>query len=289
MAGTEATVDAKCFAAAFGKPGACLAELADQGVGSIELREFDPDSSANTLLCAAQSVIRSGMCVTLHGYLPNNTEDTLFGDVYPPLLPTIDFLKDYQEDTIMVVHAHADPHADHATLAESTARALQRIAESIHTGKIPVRVALEINRYHGADTPGTTYDGLLEMAQHAGYSEVGFCWDMGHTHSSVLQHKLPPAPPPEFVKEVIHTHIHGLSSDGTDTHRPLIESNSHIASGVDQLKSCGYSGIYNLELYPMRWGTQNRTRDGVLGSICCLRDILKRTAVPAAVDPHSLR
>jgi len=275
LAGAEEGADAQCFSDAFGKPHNCLAQLKDHGVGSIELHKVGPDSPARSLLAAARTVICSGMDLTLHGYLPSTTGGPLFGDVYPSLLSTIDFLKSLQEETVMVVHAHADPRASNATLVESTARVLGRIAESIHTCDLPVRVGLEINRYHGVETPGTTYEGLLDIVQHVGCSEVGFCWDMGHTRSSVLQHRLPPAPPPEFLRKVIHTHVHGLSLDG-DTHRPLTESNSHIAFGISQLRPYGYSGPYNLELYPMRWGAEETVRDEVLGSIHCLRKILCR-------------
>jgi len=275
LTGAEETADAKCFSEAFGKPYDCLAELKDHGVGSIELQRFGPDSPASSLLDVAQSILGSGISLTFHGYLPGNVAGPLFGDAYPQLLPTINFLEDQQEETVMVVHAHADPHASYGAMVESTARALERLAESIHRCDLPVRVSLEINRYHGGQTPGATYDGLLEIAQHLECSEVGFCWDMGHTRSSVLQNRLPATPPPEFVKRVIHTHVHGLSPDG-DTHRPLIESSLHVASGISQLRSFAYGGTYNLELFPRRWGAEKTVRGEVLGSILCLREILNR-------------
>lgn len=215
------------------------------------------------------------MKLTLHGYLTGSMAGLLFGDVYQQLLPTIDYLKDQQEETVMVVHALADPGASKSNLAKSTTRTLERLAESIHTYNLPVRVALEINRYHGVEIPDTTYDGLLEITQYLSCSEVGFCWDMGHTRSNVLQHRLPPVPPPEFLRKVIHTHVHGLSPDG-DTHWPLTKDSSNVESGVIQLKSFGYRSICNLELYPMRWGAEKTVRDEILGSILCLRKILSR-------------
>jgi len=193
--------------------------------------------------------------------------------MYPELAPTLGYLRDQQGETVMVVHALVDPDASCGAMTESTVRALERLAESLHTRDLPVKVSLEINRHHGVEAPGTTYDSLLEIAQRLGSRGIGFCWDMGHTHSSVLQGRLPAVPPPEFLRRVIHTHVHGLSADG-DTHWPLTESNSHIASGVSQLKALGYGGTYNLELYPMRWGAEHTVRDGILGSVLCLREIL---------------
>ena len=275
LAGTGETADARCFSESFGKPCDCLVELKDNGVGSIEIGGFGPDAAADTLLGVAQHILGSGMRLTLHGYQTGNAAGHLFDNVYKQLLPTLNYIRDQQENTVMVVHALADPAASYHSMVEFTTRSLKRLAESIQTCSLPVRIGLEINRYHGLETPGITDDGLLEIAQHMGSSDIGFCWDMGHTASSVLQKKLSEARSPEFLSKVIHTHLHGLSRDG-DTHRPLTESSSHIASGVSQLTALGYGGTYNLEFYPMRWGSEHTVRDEILGSIRCLQEILNK-------------
>jgi sugar phosphate isomerase/epimerase len=273
LIGAEISGNAKYFFEAFGKPCDCLAELKDHGIGSIELK-FGSDTLPNSLLTAARSIIRSGMYITLHGYLPNNTAGTLFGDIYPMLLPAIDFLKNQQEEIVMTLHGHAAPCASNAALIESTTRTLKGLIESVGICNYTVKLAVEINRFHRnrIKTYDTTYEGILKVTQHLTDSEIGFCWDMGHTQSSFLQNMLPATPPFEFVRKVIHTHVHGLSPRGT-THWPLTKSTAHIASGVRQLKSCGYNGIYNLELYPMRWDAENIVRDEILTSIHCLQKI----------------
>ena len=205
--------------------------------------------------------------------LPDSVDGPGFGDAYPTHVPVIDFLMNRGEAMIMVVHAHSDKTASIEALGKSTARTLVQIAEFIRSGDLPLMVALEISRYHqGVRDPATTYEGLLDMIRDVEGAQVGFCWDIGHTQSSVLQNKLPAEPPLEFVRRVIHTHLHELSPDG-DTHRPLTESSLHIASGVSQLRSIGYDGTYNLELYPLRWATENTVRDQVLGSIGFLREL----------------
>lgn len=274
--GEETTPETSCFAKAFGKSSDCLAELKDYGISSIELRGIGPDSASDDLLQAAQNVLTSGMHLTLHGYLSDNAPDHLFGGAHPQLCATTSYLRDQQEETVVVVHALTNAQAGHHTFVESTLRALERLAEDIHAHDLPVRVGLEISRYHGLHSPGTTYEGLLDIAQTLDDSEIGFCWDVGHTHSSFLQDRLPEAPPSKFVERTIHTHLHGLAPDG-DTHRPLIGSSSHIESAISQLRSFGYNGTYNLELYPTRWGVGSDVRDGILDSILCLQGILDRT------------
>jgi len=285
--GADETADAKCLSEAFGKPCDCLAELKDQGVSSIEISGFSHDMASDILLDSVRSILSSGMQLTLHGYLTSNTASRLFGDIYPQLLPTITYLKDQHEKTVMVVHALADLHASYRNMVESTARELGQLAESIQACNLPVRVSLEINRFHGIETPGASYEGLLEIAKHVRNPNIGFCWDMGHTRSSVLQNRLPAVPPPEFIRKVNHTHLHGLSPDG-DTHGSLTESSSHIASGISRLMSCGYDGAYNLELYPARWETENNVRDEILGSVLCLRTILSRLQEDTSTENNSV-
>lgn len=281
LIGTNAGDGAKAFAGAFGNPERCLSELRAHGVGSIELQGVGPKSRAADLLDAARCVIGSGMALTVHGYLPGDTQRSLFEDADAPLLPAMEFLKTAGKDTVMVVHAHADPAVDWSALTASSAQALERLAGDIGRYDLPIAVALEINRYHGVDTPGATYDGLLEIAERAEAWKPGFCWDLGHTLSSAMQHKLPATPPDDFIAKVIHTHIHGVLPDG-ETHQPLTGPVPGHDDGLRRLASAGYAGICNLELYPWRWASEDKVRAGVLGSVTCLRELLARVRSAAA-------
>jgi sugar phosphate isomerase/epimerase len=279
LAGAVESPLGESFAEAFGDPDSCLAELREHGVGSIELKRFGPTSSAEVLLSVAERILGSGLKLSLHGYLTGSATGRTFGDLYPPLLPTVDWLKERQGEVVMVVHSLVDAESDYTAVLESTGCALQRLAEGVRASELPIRVALEINRFHGHESPGTTYDGILEIARRVrGVPGLGFCWDIGHTRSSELQGRLAASPPDEFVEKVIHTHVHGLSTDA-DTHWPVTESSSHIAAGVRRLRSVGYDGTYNLELYPTRWEPgPDAARRGILDSVRCLREILNTAA-----------
>jgi sugar phosphate isomerase/epimerase len=274
LTGADDSAGDKCLSGSFGKPRDCLADLKDNGITSIELQGFGPDASPDKFRDAVERILGSGMQLTLHGYLSDNTGGRLSGDIHSQLLSTVESFENRQEETVVVVHVLASPGASYRTVVETTTQALARLAEDIRTHNLPVTIGLEINRYHGADSPGTTYDGLLDIVQRLGSSEIGFCWDMGHTSSSVLQKKLALVPPPEFIAKVIHTHVHDLSPEG-DTHWPLTESCPHLASGISRLEACGYTGIYNLELYPTRWGAQQDAKDGILRSVLRLSNIIR--------------
>jgi sugar phosphate isomerase/epimerase len=287
LAGADDGAAARCLSDAFGRPRDCLAYLRDNGITSIELQAFGPDTSPDTFLDAVERILGSGMHLTLHGHLADNTAGRPPGDVHSQFLSAADALGDRQEETVVVVHALARPGASYGTMLQETTRALARLVEDIRTHDLPVTIGLEITRYHGAESPGTHYDGLLEIAGCLRNARVGFCWDLGHTCSSVLQRKLPPAPPPEFIANVVHTHVHHLSPEG-DTHWPLTDSCPHLASGISRLAACGYAGIYNLELYPTRWAPQQDAREGILRSVLCLRKILARIRCrqqPTSQDP----
>ena len=284
LTGANDSADAICFSEAFGQPRDCLADLSDHGITSIELQGFGSDASADSVRGAVGCILGSGLHLTLHGYLSNHTTGHLSVGVHTQLLSSADLMKERREDTVMVVHALAIPGASHRTMVEATVAASERLAEDIRTCDLPITTSLEISRYHGVEFPGTTYDALLEIARHLRNSGSGSCWDMGHTRSSVQQGRLPSDPPTEFIKRVNHTHVHGVSSRG-DTHRPLTEPSPHIVSWINQLKSFGYDGTYNLELYPSRWGAKDTVRSKVLSSVRYLRKIVEQS--PPGDDPKA--
>jgi sugar phosphate isomerase/epimerase len=275
LTGKNDSAGAKCLSDALGKPRDCLANLKGNGVTSIELQGFGPDISPDEFLCAVERILGSGMHLTLHGCLTDDTARLRSCESHSKLLAVADLLEKQQAEIIMVVHALACPGASYRSMVDATTRALERLTEDIRTHDLPVIISLEIERHHGVESPGTTYDGLLDISQRLGSSELGFCWDMGHTCSSVSQKKLASVPPAEFTAKVNHTHVHNLSPEG-DTHWPLTDSCPDLASGISRLEARGYTGIYNLELYPTRWVAQQDAKDGMLRSVICLRKILNQ-------------
>jgi sugar phosphate isomerase/epimerase len=202
------------------------------------------------------------MRLTLHGHLPAPAQDSVPGYTQSPFLSALDSFRDRQAEMVVVVHALESRPESSNTTVEATAGVLARIDEEVRTCAPPVTIALEINRYRGADSPATTNVGLIEIAKRLEGAEIGFCRDFGHARFSFLQEKLPPAPPAEFLSNVYHTHIHGLSTEG-QTHWPLSEDCGYLVSDISRLDSYGFDGVYNLELYPTRWAAQQDVRDSI--------------------------
>lgn len=260
-----------------GEPDAFLGELKQHGVNTIEIQGVAPPSFDGSLLTAMRRIACAGMGFTFHSHLPTASGQASRLCRSPLRSPdTIAFLKKLNARTIMVVHAFQTAGVKQKVLVKSSVQGLRALVESIRRDSLPIRVAVEINRYHGTDGPGVTYDGLIEIGKHFNNDEVGFCWDMGHTQSSVLQGKLPSEPPSEFLSRVIHVHVHDLSPDG-DTHWPLTANCPHLKAGIRRLNISGYTGIYNLELYPGRWGEAERAKDATLRSVLRLGIICHET------------
>lgn len=260
---------------AFGRVEEWLALLRDQEIASVEVGAYGPDATAEDLLSAGETVIAAGLGVSLHSYLPQDIHGAGMRDAYPNHFPLLERLHRSQGETMIVLHGHSRKAPGDATaLADSTMRVLERLTRIIRNQKPPVRVALENMRYHSdICDPCTTYRELLNIADGIGISDIGFCWDIGHTLSSVARHRLELDPPPEFLQRVIHSHVHDMAPGG-DTHWPLTD-NPLLARSIRRLADTGYPGVYTLELSPTRWPSGTAARAKALESIQRLRNILE--------------
>ncbi len=258
-----------CLARHLGAPEAALTALRARGVESIEVQGVGPGRFDAEVLKALERVAGAGLGISLHSHLPApDGSDIAASDGGPAL----EFLKACPAGTMMVVHAHADAHVCPEAVIASTSRSLREMME-LHTRLgVAIHMALEINRYHGTPGPGVTYEGLLAVARQVGGGDWGFCWDMGHTQSSLLQGRLPSEPPPAFLERVIHVHVHDVSPEG-DTHWPLAEGGDYLERNIRRLETRGYGGLYNLELYPTRWEERHVVPAALFDSVARLRRI----------------
>jgi len=267
------------FFKSVGEPMAFLGELRRSGVRSVELQSVAPGLSDAVVLAAMQRIYVVGMRFSCHGSLAGGPkkESKAASSAFavPPLPEVHTFLKALGASPVMVVHPYDFPEASYDELVTATVNGLEALIEHFKRHLLPFRIALEINRHRGDNVPGVSYDGLLEIGSHFSAEELGFCWDMGHTQASVLLKKLPETPPSEFVKRVIHTHVHEVSPEGT-THQPLRAPASYLEQCIGCLEAIGYTGVYNLELYPDRWKPEVNVKEAILLSVERLGTILRR-------------
>ncbi len=258
-----------------GEPELCLEKLKSLGVNSIELRGAGMSTPAKDIHLAARRAWAAGFETTAHSYLPPDPKAGSFNKIYPGLELFVRSLKLSGKSTVLTVHSHGSDEQELSYLFAATAEALKLIDRSINDENLPLKIALEISRQKDKNDPGVSYGTLSCMLGATGSANIGLCWDFGHSYSNVLNGFLEKIPPDDFLKRVIHTHIHDLSAQ-KKTHWPLGQGRIPLSEFVDALQGAGYSGVYNLELSLARFAGEHNPAGMIEESIKILESALRR-------------
>jgi|GEM_PF-541356 len=89
---------------------------------------------------------------------------------------------------------------------------------------------------------GDTYEEIVETVEG---TNVGICWDTGHTYISHLHNGESLLPPDYFLKKVKYMHLHDYYH-GKD-HHPILYDNVPIRDYLFLLKKAGFSGGITFE------------------------------------------
>ncbi len=263
------------YISVFGEPENFLEKLKALGVDSVELRPAGMNPSPEDTHLAARRTWAAGLETTAHSYLPPVLKAGSFNQIYPELEPFVRSLELSGKSTVLTVHSYSSCDMELSCLFDRTAETLKVIDRSINDDNLPVAIALEIKRQKDKNNPGVSYGMLSDMLSAADSDNIGLCWDFGHSYSNVLNGFLEKIPPDNFLKRVIHTHIHDLSAQ-KKTHWPLGQGRIPLAEFVDALQSSGYSGVYNLELFLEMFAGERDPAGLVEESICILQSALRR-------------
>jgi sugar phosphate isomerase/epimerase len=266
LCGADASPAAAALRATFGPAEAALQVLRHHGVRTVEVRHFLTDTPAEMVVRAAQRVWQAGCVVTLHPATPPRCEVNGLSGVFPWLPEIADQLLRYQSELMLTIHACSCVAGDLVRLRKQTETMFKHLAQMADADRIPARFALELNRFKGEGDPSTSYRSVAEMYARIGQERVGICWDWGHTQANVAEGIMEAEPPPEFVRGVIHTHIHDLGPSG-ETHWPLSCGRVPLKENVRTLRRAEYRGVYCLELSPERFHPQVRADRALLESI----------------------
>ena len=250
--------------------------LKSLGVTSIEVRIYDQEACYDDFNEAISIIQSKGLNITVHGELLKTVVGSQVDTDYPSLPPLIEKLNN---PTVMPIHVSQGVE-ENIDYASRTKQILQAGSIELNKSTNQVLFAFENNRMKKVNDPGNTIKGVLEMVETLGREDVGICFDMGHYYSNIQQGKedspsvLEEDPLlNEFCKHVVHTHIHGMSSEGT-THFPIRkESDLPLRSFVQLLEQNDYKGIYNLELSLDRWAKDEDPKQLIAESI----EYLQRT------------
>lgn len=237
----------------YGEPTKCLLALKSLGVTSVELRGVSEKIYPKDLHKALKAVLAADLTPTIHGWLPRNFT------VLETLFETADeVLQAAGVDQTIPITVHGYVFGEsilRQTAADDTVSGLKTLGfllSSFQTKFIP---AFEICRDKGEEpgSIGNSFDAVYGIAETAGFNDLGLCWDMGHTLSNHLFRGHALMPSVDFLRHVVHTHIH-IVGDNDRTHAYFTHESKYIADCINLLKNANYAGIYNLELYPERWG-----------------------------------
>ncbi|WP_413375384.1 sugar phosphate isomerase/epimerase family protein [Alkalihalobacillus sp. 1P02AB] len=244
--------------------------LQSLGVTSIEVRIYDQAACYDDFQEVLSIIQNKGLNITVHGELLKTVVGSQVRTDYPSLLP---LLANLNKPIMMPIHA-SQGYEEGVDYAARTTQILQAWANELNANTKQIQFAVENNRVKKVNDPGNTIRGILEIVETLDREDVGICFDMGHYYSNI-QHGKEDAPfvleeDPllnVFCKRVVHTHIHGINSEGT-THFPIWkDSDLLLHSFVQLLEQNNYKGIYNLELSLERWSKADDPKQYIAESI----------------------
>lgn len=251
-----------------------LKALKTAGVASIELRAIKATTDTENAAVAAKHILDSELDLTIHGYLPSNSDGDRFEKILPSIASIAEILRQRNCSSIMTLHCYRERNGDLSHLVSYNIKFIKKLIRVILDEELPVKIALEINRQKKYTDPSITYDSLIKLLSEIAEPDmVGFCWDFGHSFWNASKNYIDLTPPEKFLDNVIHTHIHDISPGG-ETHWPLTEKVVPLTDFVSSLKGTNYTGTYNLELRPERWQNVIDAKTGIFESISILKDKL---------------
>lgn len=248
---------------------ALLSAFGALGVCTIELRSVQAYTDAGMLADCAHAVLDAGLSMSIHAALDDLPAEVFFQN----LSPVLEMLP--KEHPILPLVVHSMKTGDEMRDRADTVRLLSawgRFAEKSH---LPVRLALENNRIHESGRSIVDCGGVISTVREVALDNVGVCFDFGHQYSNFVRYPkcTPCLPDDDFLRAAIHTHIHALTHT---THYPLTAGELPLEVYIQNLRRCGYRGVYNLELECGRFWQEVDPRAAFEGSIDALKGCLER-------------
>lgn len=229
--------------------------LAGLGVDSVELRMLNGKLSPQEYVCFLEKVWKAGMQVTIHGVMPQEAPEQYVA-LYHRVLQMV---CDRQRKTVFTVHSlHG---------RDETRTALCALSQALRAYP-GIRLSLENQRIKDDVHPHYSMGGV---AQNAAACDAGLTWDMGH-YAYNVQKELYVLPASDLLRRVIHTHIHSINAEGC-THHFLTEQ--PVRMYIENLRACGYEGIYNIELFSNTYPETVSPRKTLEEAVCLLNSMLK--------------
>ena len=240
------------------------------GVHWVEIRTVH-GHTADQVLQMAECIWKAGMQLTVHGHV--TCRERAVEQVLSPLVK----LLSAKRQPMLTVTLHP--------IAEDCIGMLTDLSDEILRMQAPVTIALENNRKRPDGQQGDPCEMVRALVEQVDRANVGICFDMGHFCYRWLNRNGEDAvlPSPEFLKRVVHTHIHDVKQGRT--HFPL---NPPLTLPLpDTLESFYYDGVYNLELDFPRFCDSILPKDAVEISIEVLKAAIPiRSLAQIQIEEH---
>ena len=256
-----------------------LAALAGLGIAAVEVGDVRGERAPETVALALRTVRDAGLRPHAHLWLParftpDDVPATLEAAVTALTVSSDGSSGAWSDDALAccAVHGHKRHEPDAFT---ATVRDLCALEPWLR--ERGASAALEVCRSRPEGPFGGTYAEVEAVAAAVGDAlgtRLGVTWDLGHTTWNHLQGLDALWPAPGFLTRVRHVHVHDVGGSGR-THFPLDEGRAPLQGFVERLREVGYDGLWDLELYPERWGgTPAERRSRLEDSVARLAEAL---------------
>ncbi|MBI9101065.1 MAG: sugar phosphate isomerase/epimerase [Spirochaetales bacterium] len=277
LSGKNRTSDAESLKEIFPDPIAFIDQLKENGVSSIELRHRDISMPVSDMKTVFRLLKKMKIGFSIHSDNLTEHSDWNFNTIFP-WVKSLSTVYSVFPELMVTLHPFCALGSSNEILSRRTADLLIRLQKKIDKYEFPITLALENQRSKGMTDPGTIFTGVLDIVNETGISELGTCWDMGHStaNNNINANDFPLYPESDFVFRTVHTHIHDLGPNGK-THWPIKENKVPFRDYISRLQTAEYNGIYNLELSFSRFKDEENGKTLILDSIIKLSEMLTTT------------
>lgn len=179
---------------------------------------------------------------------------------YGLILGTLGEVAADQGHTALVLHGASNGRREHDENRAATVGLLRWLAEEVERLPGEASVALELGAAK-TERPGAmarSRSDVLSIVEEVDSRRVGICWDLAHDReNAALEPDWAPVPPRDFLRHVVHVHLHDLDEEG-EAHCPLVFEHVPFREQLAALAGVGPLPAVTMEI---RWRCAARLGD----------------------------
>lgn len=276
MAGRQSNLPSRLLCRAFGGPDAFLSLLRSSSVASVEFRHWSPDLKLSEIRRGFRLAGDAKLSLSVHGDVDIRHKVKEIWSSFPWLDACLQHTAVSRESPLFITIHPVISSCDRFENWRHTVELISQYCREIDIHKLPITLAYENQRAKGNSDPAEQYDSMVSVLHAVESEHVGLCWDVGHAVANELSGVMSSIPPMEFLKQVVHTHIHDINPTTGQTHWPLQYGVVPVRRFVRLLNEFRFNGLLNLELSVERFSHMN-LHEAFERSLSELSNALKET------------